>query len=61
MTSREPAGDRWDDWDSSRRRQLALGLEATPAARLAWLVAMIELAWRAGALPRRRPQDPWAD
>jgi hypothetical protein len=54
----EPGGG-WDDWESSRRRQLTLGLEATPAERLAWLVAMMELAWRTGALPKPRPDDPW--
>jgi len=60
MKSNDSGGDTWDaDWNGNRRRQLALGLEATPAERLAWLVAMIELAWAAGALPRKRPSDPW--
>ena len=50
--------DRWEcDWESHRKRQLVLGLAATPAERLAWLVATIELAWRTGALPRRRTGD----
>jgi hypothetical protein len=42
-------------WESNRKRQLAIGLDATPAQRLAWVCAMIELAWRTGALPKRRP------
>jgi len=51
--------DPWEcGWESHRKRQLVLGLAATPAQRLAWLCAMIELAWRTGALPRRRPEDP---
>jgi hypothetical protein len=29
-----------------------MGLDATPAERLAWLEDMIGLAYRAGALPR---------
>ena len=50
--------DRWGwDWESHRKRQLVIGLAATPAQRLAWLAAMIELAWRTGALPRRRAED----
>jgi hypothetical protein len=59
MNPPESQDDRWDDWESNRRRQLAAGLEATPAERFAWLLAMIELAWRSGALPRRRREDPW--
>lgn len=44
-----------NDWEDARRRALTLGLEATPAQRLAWLEEMIELAHRTGALPRPRP------
>jgi len=44
-------------WEEHRREQLARGLAATPAQRLAWLEEMIKLAHRTGALPRRR--DPW--
>jgi hypothetical protein len=43
------------DWEEARRRALVLGLEATPAQRLAWLEEMIALAHRSGALPRPRP------
>lgn len=43
------------DWEDARRRALTLGLEATPAQRLAWLEEMIALAHRTGALPRPRP------
>jgi hypothetical protein len=50
------------DWDLSRERKLTLGLEATPAERLAWLEEAILFAYRAGALPKPRsgagdPQD----
>lgn len=58
MTAPERSDERWDDWESNRKRQLAVGLEVTPAERPAWLVAMIELAWRSGALPRPRGEDP---
>jgi hypothetical protein len=43
----------WGTWDDNEERKLTLGLAATPAQRLAWLEEMIELAYRAGALPRR--------
>jgi hypothetical protein len=50
--AREPAlRDDWS-WEAHRIRQLVLGLEATPAQRLAWLEEMIVLAFRTGALPR---------
>ena len=46
-------GDDWEaDWDSHARWQLATGLAATPAQRLAWLEEMMALALHAGALPR---------
>jgi hypothetical protein len=48
----------WGSWEERRREQWTLGLSATPAQRLAWLEGMIELAHKAGALPRQR-QDPW--
>jgi hypothetical protein len=43
------------DWELSRERKLTLGLEATPAERLAWLEEAILFAYRAGALPKPRP------
>jgi hypothetical protein len=51
-----PASD-WqaDTWESAHRRTLTLGLDATPAERLAWLEQAIALAWSTGALPRPRP------
>lgn len=46
-------------WDAARRVQLERALDATPAARLAWLEQAIELAYRSGALPRPDPPvDP---
>lgn len=42
-------------WEARRRQQMVAGLAATPAERLAWLEEMIVLAWRAGALPKPRP------
>jgi hypothetical protein len=50
----EQAGDWRADWDGHRRHQLTMALAATAAERLAWLEEMIALAWRTGALPRRR-------
>jgi hypothetical protein len=44
-----------DGWESARKRKLTLGLDATPADRLAWLEQAIALAWATGALPRPRP------
>ena len=46
-------GETWGaSWQEHHRRQLTLGLSATPAARLAWLEQAIEFAYEAGALPR---------
>ena len=54
----EPGLHDWGgDWESRRRAQLTSGLGATPKQRVEWLLAMIELAWRTGALPR--PRDAW--
>ncbi len=50
----EQARDWQADWDGHRRHQLTMALAATAAERLAWLEEMIALAWRTGALPRRR-------
>ena len=52
----EPEGeDAWGaGWEAHHRRQLTLGLRASPAERLRWLEEMIALAHRTGALPRRR-------
>ncbi len=46
----EPLGG----WGETRAWRLDLTLAATPAQRLRWLEAAIELAHRAGALPKRR-------
>jgi hypothetical protein len=44
----------WGSWDANEEHKLILGLRATPAQRLAWLEEMILLAFRSGALPRKR-------
>jgi hypothetical protein len=50
--------DEWaSGWEAHRKDQLVIGLSATPAQRIAWLVAMMELAWRTGALPRPHPES----
>lgn len=41
-------------WEATRRRQILLGLAASPVERLRWLEEMIALAHRTGALPRKR-------
>ncbi len=47
--------DEWGaGWDAHRIHQLTLALSATPAERLAWLEEVIILAYRVGALPKRR-------
>ena len=47
--------DEWGaGWEAHRREQMILALRATPAQRLAWLEEVIALAYRTGALPRRR-------
>jgi hypothetical protein len=44
----------WGSWDANDEHKLAMALRATPAQRLAWLEEMIALAFRSGALPRKR-------
>jgi hypothetical protein len=44
----------WGSWAANEEQKLLLGLSATPAQRLAWLEEMIVLAYRSGALPRKR-------
>ena len=44
----------WGSWAANDELKLTLGLRATPAQRLAWLEEMILLAYRSGALPRKR-------
>jgi hypothetical protein len=39
---------------AARCLALTMGLRATPAQRLAWLEEMIAMAYRSGALPRKR-------
>jgi hypothetical protein len=54
-TPSQGGADEWPrGWAEHKRRQLRAFLASTPAQRLAWLEEMIELAHRAGALPRRR-------
>lgn len=57
MTEHSGADDHWDATRDGARRQLLKSiLAATPAQRLAWLEEMLELAHRAGALPRQPDQ-----
>lgn len=50
----------WDgSWEGTRRRQLASGAGVTPRERLDWLEEAISIAYRSGALPRRRPSRRW--
>ena len=44
----------WGSWTDNDERKLTMALRATPAERLAWLEEMIVLAYRSGALPRKR-------
>ena len=46
-----------DSWARNERERRLIGLNATPAQRLAWLEAAIELAYRTGALPKRNGED----
>ena len=46
--------DDWGSWGANDEHKLTMALRATPAQRLAWLEEMIVLAFRSGALPRRR-------
>jgi hypothetical protein len=58
MTERVIPGDDWrfETWEEHYQHRLTLGLEATPAERLAWLEEVLRLAYQCGALPRR-PSD----
>jgi hypothetical protein len=44
----------WGSWAANDEQKLTMALRATPAERLAWLEEMIRLAYRSGALPRKR-------
>jgi hypothetical protein len=47
--------DEWSSgWEPRRVEQMILALRATPVQRLAWLEEVIDLAYRSGALPKRR-------
>jgi hypothetical protein len=51
----ETGSEEWNSgWEARRVEQMILALRATPAQRLAWLEEVIALAYRAGALPKRR-------
>jgi hypothetical protein len=41
-----------DGWARNERERRVIGLDATPAERLAWLEEAIALAYRTGALPK---------
>jgi hypothetical protein len=44
----------WGSWSANDEQKLTMGLRATAAERLAWLEEMIAVAYRSGALPRKR-------
>ena len=44
----------WGSWAANDEQKLTAGLRATAAERLAWLEEMIAMAYRSGALPRKR-------
>ena len=46
--------ENWGSWSENEAHKLVAGLRASPAQRLAWLEDMIVLAYRSGALPRKR-------
>ncbi len=48
-------------WEDARQRTLTLGVDATPAQRLAWLEEAILLAHRSGALPKPRRVPDWSE
>ena len=52
MTDEKPTD--WGSWAANDEQKLAMGLRATPAERLAWREEMIAMAYRSGALPRKR-------
>ncbi len=52
MTDRATTG-RQRGWERNDRDRLALGVDATPGERLAWLEEALQIAYRAGSLPRR--------
>ncbi|HXJ65999.1 MAG TPA: hypothetical protein VNN79_19745 [Actinomycetota bacterium] len=51
MRDTEPTGEA-EGWARNERDRLLVGIDATPAERLAWLEEMIRVAHRTGALPR---------
>jgi|GEM_PF-2239283 hypothetical protein len=53
--------DRPRGWEASRQASLDAALEATPAQRLAWLEEALELAYSAGALPKRPAPNPLSE
>jgi hypothetical protein len=57
LTGSQGLSEDWGSWEAKRELRLVLAAEATPAQRLAWLEEALQLALRAGALPRRR-QEP---
>lgn len=49
----KPADPTDSSWEGTRRRQLTLGLRASPAQRLKWLEELLGVAFAVGALKRR--------
>lgn len=58
MTEGRSSDADWDvTWEGARKQLLKSTLAATPAERLEWLEEALELAYRAGALGKNRPQS----
>ena len=43
-------------WEEHRAERIVSGLHATPAQRVRWLEEVLAIAYRVGALPRRREE-----
>jgi hypothetical protein len=44
----------WGSWAANDEQKLTMGCARRRAERLAWLEEMIAVAYRSGALPRKR-------
>lgn len=51
----------WGSWEDAERWRKRDFLNRTPAQRLDWLIAALELAYRSGAVKIRVPEDPNRD
>lgn len=51
----------WGSWEDAERWRKRDFRNRTPAKRLDWLIAALELAYRSGAVKVRGPDDPDRD